>query len=120
MIKNFFLIFIFSIAGATVALSQTVNGRPITEIDTEYVDIIGVAKPFSKKVNINIDFGQVDKFFSTKDSQIKDKNGESTTFNSMVDALNFMSKNGYDFVQAYVTQTGDLNTYHYLMKKRKE
>ena len=120
MIKSFFLVFILSIAGVTAAFSQTVNGMPIAEIDADYIDIIGTAKPFSRKVTIIIDFGQAVKIFNAKDAQIKDEYDEPTTFNSMIDALNFMSKNGYDFVQAYTTKISEEDVYHYLMKKRKE
>lgn len=115
---------IFTITLAFLALatvySQTVNGKPIVEIDVEYVQIVGTAKLFSQKVNIQIDFGQVDKLFSAKDTQVKDENGRLTTFNSMIDALNFMSKNGYDFVDAYTITIQNQNVYHYLLKKRKE
>jgi len=36
----------------------------------------------------------------------------------MIDALNFMSKNEYEFVQAYALTVGNQNVYHYLMKKK--
>ena len=36
----------------------------------------------------------------------------------MIDALNFMSKNGYDFVTAYAFAIGNQNVYHYLMRKK--
>jgi hypothetical protein len=36
----------------------------------------------------------------------------------MVDALNFMSDNGYEFVTAYAITVGNSNVYHFLMKKK--
>jgi hypothetical protein len=114
---------LFSIATTFFALStafcQTVNDKPVSEIDVEYVQIVGTAKLLSQKVNIQIDFGQEDKLFNAKDTQVKDENGKLMTFNSMIDALNFMSKNGYDFVDAYTTTISNQNVYHYLLKKRK-
>jgi len=104
----------------TSAFSQTVNDKPISEIDVEYVQIVGTTKLFSQKVNIQIDFGQENKLFSAKDTQVKDENGKLMTFNSMIDALNFMSKNGYDFVDAYALTISNQNVYHYLLKKRNE
>lgn len=112
--------FAFIFLGITVAFTQTVNGKPISEIDVKYVQIVGTAKLFSKKVNIRIDFGQENKLFSAKDTQVKDKDGKLTTFNSMIDALNFMSKNGYDFVDSYTITIENQNIYHYLLKKAKE
>jgi hypothetical protein len=99
--------------------AQTVNGKPIAEINAEYIQIVGISKLFSKKVNVNIDFGQVDKMFSAKDTQIKDENGRMTTFNSMIDALNFMSENGYEFVNAYAITISNQNVYHYMLRKKK-
>lgn len=99
--------------------SQTVNDKKISEIDVEYVQIVGTSVFLSNKVSIEIDFGQINKFFSTKDTQVKDENGRLVVFNSMIDALNFMSKFGYDFVNAYAITTGNQNVYHYLLKKRK-
>tara|TARA_B110000967_G_C18734830_1_gene484520 strand:- start:445 stop:717 length:273 start_codon:yes stop_codon:yes gene_type:complete len=90
----------------------------MTEIDVEYVQIVGTAKLLSNKIRIQIDFGQEDKFFSSKDTQVKDENGKQMIFNSMIDAMNFMSKNGYDFVEAYAITVANQNVYHYLLKKR--
>ncbi len=118
--KNLFFTLIFSIFGLTTLCAQTVNGTPIADIDVEYVQIVGTSKLLSNKVTINIDFGQENKIFSAKDTQIKDANGKLTVFNSMIDALNFMSKCGYEFVNAYVLTAGSQNVYHYMMKKRKE
>ena len=97
--------------------AQTVNGTKISEIDVEYIRIVGTKKMLSNKVNIDIEFGQLNKVWSTKDTQIKNASGKRMTFNSMIDALNFMSSNGYDFVQAYTLTIGNQNVYHYLMRK---
>ena len=52
---------------------------------------------------MRIDFGQeTANLFS--DDRLIDENGELIEFNSMIDALNYMSKLGWEFVQAYVTR----------------
>ncbi len=96
--KVFFaLLFLF---GAKLSYSQTVNNTPIKDIDVEYIEIVGKsAKAFSRKLKVNLDFGQKNRAFTQVDSQIKDKNGNTIEFNSMIDALNFMDQNGYEFVQ---------------------
>jgi len=103
------------------AKSQTVNDVPIRDIDVEYVQIVGTSKLFSNKVTVEIDFGQENKLFSSdKDTRIRDANGKNMVFNSMVDALNFMTKNGYEFVQAYAFNTSNNQSiYHYLLRKKK-
>jgi len=118
MNKNFLITLVLIVATVFTAYSQTVNDKPISEIDVAYVEIIGTTKLFSKKVNIEINFGQEDKLFSAKDTQVKGKDGKRKIFNSMIDALNFMSKNGYDFVDAYVITISTQNVHHYLLKKR--
>ena len=82
--------------------SQTVNDIPLREIDVEYVQIVGTSKPISPKLDIQIDFGQRTKFFTpAKEAILKDENGMTIDFDSMIDALNFMHQNGFDFENAY-------------------
>lgn len=54
--------------------SQTVNDVPLSEIDVEYVQIVGTGKFLSTKVTIELDFGQKTSFFGKyKQTQIKDE-----------------------------------------------
>lgn len=100
--------------------AQTVNDVPLTDIDVEYVQIVGTSKLLSTKLTIEIDFGQRTKFFSSgKETIVKDIDGKAVDFNSMIDALNFMSKNGYEFVNAYAITIGNQNVYHYLLRNKK-
>jgi hypothetical protein len=98
--------------------SQTVNDKPLKDIDVEYVQIVGTSKMMSSKLTIEIDFGQENSMWTAKDTQVKDENGKLKVFNSMIDALNFMSKNGYNFVSAYAISVSGQNVYNYLLKKR--
>ncbi len=100
--------------------AQTVNDIPIKDIDVEYVQIVGTSKLLSTKLTIQIDFGQRTKFFSSgKETIVKDEDGKALDFNSMIDALNFMSKNGFEFVNAYAITVGSQNVYHYLLRNLK-
>jgi len=92
----------FIFAAVFHAHAQTVNGIPIQDIDAEYVQIVGSGTFLVNKISVNIDFGQRNKAFNMKDTQIRDKKGKLAKFNSMVDALNFMSANGYEYVDSYV------------------
>ena len=105
---------------STIVNSQTVNDIPLKDINVEYVQIVGTSKPFSNKLTIEIDFGQDVKYWQVGKSelQLKDKNGKKIEFNSMIDALNFMSKNGYEFVDSYAISLGQTNVYHYILKKK--
>jgi len=116
--KKNFLILTIAIIGFNYLQSQTVNGIPLEQIDVDYVQIVGTSKSLSNKVTIDIDFGQHDKFFKSKDTQIIDENGKKLIFNSMIDALNFMSKNGYEFIDANAFVRGGQNVYHFMLKKK--
>jgi hypothetical protein len=101
--------------------AQTVNDVPLKDIDVDYVQIIGTPKLLGNKLTIQIDFGQENKLFKARDTQLKDSTGKTLTLNSMIDALNFMSKNGYEFVFAYATQVAiNSNTFtnYYLLKRK--
>ena len=111
----YIIVFLFSFN----SFSQSINGVPFTEIDSPFIQIVGTVKLLSSKVTVMIDFGQSTKLFGNNKKQfsILDKNNKKVEFNSMIDALNFMTKNGYKFEQAYVVTVGNSNTYHYLMSK---
>lgn len=114
------IILCLTVLGLTSSYSQTVNDIPIKEIDVDYIQIVGTSKLLSNKVTIEIDFGQENKYWSNKDTQVKDENGKLVVFNSMIDALNFLSNNGYEFVDAYTITVSNQNVYHYLLKKKEE
>ncbi len=118
--KKVFLIAIIGLVSFATSFSQTVNGVPLKDIDVEFMQIVGISKMLSTKLNINIDFGQYDNIWKSKDTQILDENGKKLVFNSMIDALNFMSKNGYDFIDANAISMGNSNVYHFLLKKVKD
>lgn len=81
-----------------------------------YCEIVGYQKLMSNKVTIRIDFGEHMKAFAN--NRLTDPaTGKARVFNSMIDALNFMGKEGWEFVQAYNVPVGDINYFHYLMKK---
>lgn len=65
----------------------------------------------SSTIRVKIDSGE------NKDKIIQDKEtGKDKSFNTMVDALNYMSKEGWEFVQAY-TKSTPYESIHYLLRK---
>ena len=62
---------------------------------------------FSTKVKVSIDFGQSTSWLSSmSESRLVDKDGKEIKFNSMIDALNYLTQFGWRFAQAYVVPTG--------------
>lgn len=84
-----------------------------------YCQLVGVEKALSNKVNVQIDFGQSTNFWKGVD-YLKDEKGKKVTFNSMIDAMNYMGSQGWEFVQAYVLRVNDDDVCHWLLKKELE
>jgi hypothetical protein len=112
------LLLLFILSSLNQLNAQTVNGIPISEIDVEYIQIKGISNPNSYKINILIDFGQEMKYYTN--GNITDDKGKKVKFNSMIEALNFMNKSGYDFVQAYGIFSASKNIDYYIMKRKKK
>lgn len=103
----------------SITQAQSVNDIPIEEIDAPFIEILGTSRLLSKKVTIEIDFGQEVKMFGGMDQvKIRNAEGKNLIFNSMIDALNFFSSNGYKFEQAYTVTEGNQLVYHFLMSKK--
>ena len=84
-----------------------------------YCEIVEPAQ-IGKKVKIIIDFGQERE--KNKGQQVLvNKKGEIIQFNSKIDALNYMTTLGWDFVQAYTVTTGGVgsisSTIHWVLCK---
>lgn len=91
---------------------------PAQEKYTAFAELLGFQKGlFSKKVKVNVDFGQEVSFWKAGDMRIVSEDGKDIVFNSMVDAMNFMGKCGWKFEQAYVVTEGTQNVYHWLLSK---
>jgi hypothetical protein len=85
-----------------------------------YCQIVGHQKLFSTQVTVTVDYGQATKYFTRySESRIKDEEGNIQSFNSMIDALNYMGSQGWEFEQAYTITIGQQNVYHFLLKREK-
>jgi opacity protein-like surface antigen len=80
-----------------------------------YCELVGTENITGTKVTVSIDFGQATKMWS--DNRLVGEDGKPVKFNSMVDAMNFMGNQGWEFTQAYVAVLGGQCVYHWLLKK---
>lgn len=67
------------------------------------------------KVVIELDMGQERSFW--KSNNLKDETGKVKSFNSMMDAVNYMAEQGWELVSAYAVTSRNQDSYHYVMKK---
>lgn len=105
-------------SGLFAKAQVNVDGVDINKKDINYIEVVGTMAIFTKKVTISIDYGQLKKVFDVP-SVVKDDTGKNQIFGSMVDALNFLDKNGWQYVNSYIVsaQAGD-GVYHYLLRKK--
>ncbi len=95
-----------------------INGVDINALKINYCEIIGFDFGLPKsKIMINIDYGQ--SFVPGEQMNIESRQGRPIIFNSMVDALNFMKRNGWLYVNQYALATGNTNkVYRILLEKK--
>lgn len=112
----------------TIQNNKYYNIRSVTKSVENYVpikfvycELVGIdnRKLFSIKQNLNVlvDYGDSENEFESG-YIIDEKNGKAKTFSSMVEAMNFMGENGWEFVQAYTLSepTGG-QVYRWLLKR---
>lgn len=91
-------------------LCVTINSKEPRKV---FCELLGTQKFLSAKCTVEIDMGQN----PYENSKLVDEKGKKITFNSMVDAMNYMGKLGWEFEQAYVVTVSNQNVYHWLLSK---
>ncbi|WP_418413721.1 hypothetical protein [Alistipes sp.] len=93
-----------------------------------FCQIVGTQKFAKSEVTVGIDFGQEGAMRTNifggvaMRNKLVGEDGKPISFNSMVDAMNYMGSLGWKFEQAYVvsmpsTMGGGQNVYHWLLSK---
>ena len=109
MKKVIVIVFAQFIAFAVPAQSDT------TKIE-QYCQVIATTRLLSNKVTIDIDFGEEKSFWA--DTRLRSYDGRLKKFNTIIDALNFMGKEGWTFINAYPVRRGEIEIYHFGFKKQ--
>lgn len=84
-----------------------------------YCELVGSRNVLGTRFNVNIILGREGKLAKVRENLV-DKDGKLMKFYSMIDGMNFMSKQGWEFVQAYIVISGGDNEYHWLLKQKVE
>jgi hypothetical protein len=87
-----------------------------------YCEIVGTGNLSGSKISkVEVDMGQTSKQWSSKNRVLVNDQNEKIEFNSMMDAVNYFSKLGWNFVQAYaIAETQGMSretVYHYILVK---
>lgn len=82
----------------------------------QYCEVVATGRLLSNKVTIDIDYGEERSIW--KDHRVRTDEGKLKKFNSVVDAVNYLGKDGWKLVNAFPISTGNgPMVYHYVFKK---
>jgi hypothetical protein len=116
MKKILMIISLLSAVGLTaqIKVKQNINDSVLVE---QYCDVVSTERFMSNKVTINIDFGEERSIW--KDNRLKDRAGKLVKFNTVIDALNDLGKDGWKLVNAFPVgnSANSSAVYHYVFKK---
>lgn len=101
--------------GIFLLLSYSLFAQTDTLKIEQYCQVIATPKLLSNKVTIDIDFGDEKSIW--RDTRLKTYDGRLKKFNTIIDALNFMGKEGWVFINAYPVRTNNTEIYHFAFKK---
>ncbi len=82
----------------------------------QYCQLIVTQRLLSNKVTIDIDFGEEKSFW--KDTRLKTYDGKFKKFNTIIDAMNYMGKEGWVFINAFPVHWGESEIYHFAFKRQ--
>lgn len=108
--KNILIIGIVLLS-SIVSIAQTE-----TFVIEQYCQVIATPGLLSNKVTIDIDFGEDKSVW--QDTRLKTEAGKIKKFNTIIDALNYMGRNGWIFVNAYPVRMGETEIYHFAFRKQ--
>jgi hypothetical protein len=95
----------------------TINTQAQNAVIEQYCSLNVMPRLLSNKVNIDVDYGNPRKLFAFKDNRVKDEDGKAKKFNTAVEALNYMSAQGWKLVNAMAMTEGGNAVYRYIMKR---
>ncbi len=91
------------------------NAQSDTSRVEQYCQVIATPRLLSNKVTIDIDFGDEKSFWH--DTRLKTDAGKLKKFNTVIDAINYMGREGWIFMNAYPVRMNETEIYHFAFKK---
>jgi hypothetical protein len=101
-------VFLFSVCIA--------NAQKDTSVVEQYCQLIATPRLLSNKVTIDIDYGEEKSFW--RDTRLKTDEGNVKKFNTIIDALNYMGRAGWIFMNAYPVHMAQTEIFHFAFKKQ--
>lgn len=82
----------------------------------QYCQLIAKPRLLSNKVTIDIDYGDEKSIW--RDNRLKADDGKIKKFNTIIDAMNYMGREGWIFINAYPVRMGQTDIFHFAFKKQ--
>ena len=105
---------IILITGVLFTSITSFSQNDTTKIE-QYCEVVATPRILSNKVTIDINYGEEKSIW--KDTRLKTDEGKLKKFNTVIDALNYMGKDGWIFINAFPVINGTTQVYHYAFKK---
>ena len=103
--------------GLSDAKAQNVNGRKLTDIHVDYIQVRAEKSLLANKQWIVLEYGQKKGDYS--ELYIRDDDGNKLEFNSAIDCVNKMKNYGYELFSVYTEQIDkDTNRPVYVLKRK--
>lgn len=101
---------------ALVFTAFSANAQETAKVE-QYCEVVATPKLLSSKVTIDVDYGDERSFW--KDNRLRDEqSGKLKKFNTTIDALNYLGKQGWKLVNAFPIYTSsNTQVYHYVLRK---
>ena len=104
------------IIGVFLIIIQVSNAQTDSSKVEQYCQLIATPRLLSNKVTIDIDFGDEKSFW--QDNRLRTEQGKIKKFNTIIDAMNYMGRDGWVFINAYPVRSGETDIYHFAFKKQ--
>ncbi|MDZ7897340.1 MAG: hypothetical protein U5N85_04830 [Arcicella sp.] len=106
----------------SLSYSQMVNNVPLKDIDAEYVEFYAIRTSIgASKHHLYLNYGQAfsQRMFVVRPEELRLKNedGSEMFFNSEIDCLNFMAKNGFELISKSERVSGESSFPVFLMRR---
>jgi hypothetical protein len=119
MHKKLILLLLFGFTGFTTANAQIIVGSTnIDSLDIQYIEVFGQNRS-TYQASIWVDFGRGYELSKAGEFLKPINDHERVRFKSVVDALNYFYKNGWEVIQSYAAGDYQRGEYlHHVLQRR--
>ncbi len=111
------LILIVALCAPMLCFAQTDTTK--TQVKEQYCLLVSTERMLSSKFNVTVDFGEKPQFLTAGDRELKAKIKNGGRFESLVDALNQMGKQGWTLATSYILPDNSFgNTLHCVLRRK--